>query len=426
MRAMPATQLAFDLTDTLISKPKTAQAKDMRMELAAFREFGTETLVDSLNLPGAASIPVYVNEFWTAKQRAAHSLHEVSYRACFKPQLPHFFIKRLTQEGETVYDPFMGRGTTPLEAAMMGRVPYACDINPLSRILLEPRLEPPSLQQVEKRLSQIDLTRDCEAPDDLLVFYHPETLRAIACLRVHFQEQESAGSLDTVDAWIRMVATNRLTGHSPGFFSVYSMPPNQAVSVASQRKINEKRQQTPTARDVGAIIRKKTKQLLGDYDGGLSGVLAKAKLLTRSCDHTPEIPSNSVSLVVTSPPFLAAVQYEIDNWLRCWFNHIDPKQVGIWQFPKVPRWQEAMTSALVELERVLRPGGHVAFEVGELQHGKLRLEEIVVPAGIKAGLKPLLILINSQEFTKTSNCWGIDNKTKGTNSNRIVLFQKSA
>src|ERR1041384_3567209 len=65
----------------------------------------------------------FVNEFWTAGQRQAHSLHEVSYRACFKPQLPEFFISRLTAPGASVYDPFSGRGTTALQAALMGRRP---------------------------------------------------------------------------------------------------------------------------------------------------------------------------------------------------------------------------------------------------------------------------------------------------------------
>ncbi|MCS6951172.1 MAG: site-specific DNA-methyltransferase, partial [bacterium] len=61
-------------------------------------------------------VPTYINEFWTAKQRQANSLHEIAYRACFKPQLPRFFIELLTQPGEVVYDPFMGRGTTLLES----------------------------------------------------------------------------------------------------------------------------------------------------------------------------------------------------------------------------------------------------------------------------------------------------------------------
>ena len=62
-------------------------------------------------------IRYFTNAFWTARQRDAHSLHEISYRACFKPQLPNFFIERLTTPGEGVYDPFAGRGTTPVQAA---------------------------------------------------------------------------------------------------------------------------------------------------------------------------------------------------------------------------------------------------------------------------------------------------------------------
>ena len=64
-----------------------------------------------------AGLRYFVNAFWTAGQRRGHSLHEVSYRACFKSQLPGFFIKRLTAPGDRVYDPFSGRGTTAVEAA---------------------------------------------------------------------------------------------------------------------------------------------------------------------------------------------------------------------------------------------------------------------------------------------------------------------
>jgi len=49
----------------------------------------------------------------------------------------------------------------------------------------------------------------------------------------------------------------------------------------------------------------------------------------------------------------------------------------------------------------------------------------VVLCGLDAGLEPLLILINDQKFTKTANCWGVNNNNKGTNTNRIVLFRKT-
>lgn len=426
-------------------QPRTSRRSPLAAQLIKFREFGQKTrqLVTAFRSADGAvrQVPTFVNEFWTARQRQASSLHEVSYRACFKPQLPRFFIERLTQPCDVVYDPFMGRGTTPVEAALLGRVPVGNDINPLSLTFTRPRLRPPTLDDIAARLREIDLTDYDEFPEDLLVFYHPETLREICALKKHFLKASASrrrtgkrkmgGTLalpgDTVDDWLCMVALNRLTGHSPGFFSVYTLPPNQAVSVQSQRKINEKRKQTPPRRDVVKLILKKSRHLLGECTPvvrrTLASVADRAKLLTSHADATPQIPSRSVSLVVTSPPFLDVVDYATDNWLRCWFLGIDPKSVKLTVPRKLEAWKSEMTKVFRELHRVLKPGGHVAFEVGEVHSGKTRLEEHVLPCGVAAGLEPVLVLINDQKFTKTANCWGVDNNFKGTNTNRIVLFR---
>jgi hypothetical protein len=53
------------------------------------------------------------------------------------------------------------------------------------------------------------------------------------------------------------------------------------------------------------------------------------------------------------------------------------------------------------------------------------MQELVIPAAKTAKLKPVLVLINTQEFTKTSNCWGVTNQIAGTNTNRVILLQKS-
>src|SRR5207253_507352 len=106
---------------------------------------------------------------------------------CFKPQLPRFFIERLTQPRELVYDPFMGRGTTLIEAAMLGRVPHGCDVNPLSAVLTRPRLSPPGLEDIADRLKEIDFSDPGELPSELLVFYHQETLAQICALKRYLQ-----------------------------------------------------------------------------------------------------------------------------------------------------------------------------------------------------------------------------------------------
>lgn len=379
---------------------------------------------------GGSSIPVEEAELWTSKQRQASSLHEVSYRACFKPQLPKYFIERFTAPGDLVYDPFGGRGTTAIEAALLGRRVASNDANPLSAMLCRPRLEIPALSDVEERLAKIEWSKGLDAGMDLSMFYHKDTLDQLLSLRKHLVSRRESGDDDAIDRWIAMVATNRLTGHSKGFFSVYTLPPNQAVSAKRQTLINEKLKQTPEPRDVPAIILKKSKQLLGKLTktelANLRHTAKDALLLTGPAAITPSIPNESVSLVVTSPPFLDIVQYKDDNWLRCWFNGIDSEAVGkgITMARTVSEWSATMLAVFKELRRVLKPGGRVAFEVGEVRKGKLRLEEYAEAAGAEAGLHCERILINTQSFTKTSNIWGVSNNACGTNSNRIALFVK--
>ena len=398
-------------------------------EITEFDVFGKNTIMIPFEweVDGRKGLTMKaVNEYWTSSQRQANSLHEISYRACFKPQLPEFFISRLTKPGDGVYDPFMGRGTTPLQARLMGRRPLGNDINPLSKVLLAPRLNPPTIEQITERLDSIDLSRATEIYADLLHFYHKDTLREIIALKEYLLEREKNGTMDNVDSWIRMVAINRLTGHSSGFFSVYSLPPNQAVSVKRQKKINQQRSQIPEYRAIKPRILKKSKSLLKDWyeNDTVRGVGGKPGILsTTDSRKASEIPDDSASLVVTSPPFLDVVDYQGDNWLRCWFIGVDSGEIDISQHRKIIEWEKTMTDVLCDLKRIVIPGGYIAFEVGEVRGGEVLLEDNVLRCGVKAGLEPIIIIINQQKFTKTANAWGVTNTKKGTNTHRIVLFK---
>lgn len=417
----PVAERALAYFDDLFPEEAVDQhqnAHQFLAELENFKQFGTDTFVSC-----EGGIPYYVNEYWTSGQRKGHSIHEISYRACFKPQLPKFFIERLTEPGDLVYDPFMGRGTTPVEASLLARRPVANDINPLSTILTRPRLNPPSLADVSAKLEEVPWDRAAEMNDELLVFYHPDTLKQLMNLRAWLLEQAPLYSTcpDPAVDWIRMVALNRLTGHSAGFFSVYTLPPNQAVSLKAQKKINLKRQQQPQAKDVAAIILKKSRSLFRDR---LPLESPNFHLLCGKAHHSPEIEANSVSLVVTSPPFLDIVQYADDNWLRCWFAGIDVSSVDIAMHKTEDAWTKMVANVLAEQARILKPGGHVAFEVGEVRNGKVLLEQLVWKAAEDLPFERIGVMVNQQEFTKTANCWGVANNSKGTNSNRIVLLQK--
>lgn len=385
--------------------------------------------IDRLQAEGRR-IPRYWGEFWTSRQRQSCSLHEISYRACFKAQLPRFFVELFTAPGDIVYDPFAGRGTTIVEAALLGRRVVGNDVNPLSAILTLPRLRVPSLSDVEERLSSIRIDPSLRSDVPLGMFYHRRTEAEIVSLQSYLARRKRRGAEDDVDRWIRMVATNRLTGHSRGFFSVYTLPPNQAISPRRQIKINRALKQKPEYRDTRSLILRKTRSLLRTLDETQREYLRiagqNATLLTGDARQTPAVPSNSVHLTVTSPPFLNVVDYGQDNWLRCWFNRIDAGRVArrMTVDRTLRQWCVSMGAVFNELSRVTKLGGRVAFEVGEIRNGTLALDEFVLPLGESAGLRTEAVYVNTGEFTKTANIWGVHNNRKGTNTNRIVVFRK--
>ncbi|HOI62521.1 MAG TPA: DNA methyltransferase, partial [Methanoculleus sp.] len=183
--------------------PAIASARDLDRHLRTFRHQRDGVITDTVRPARVEEVNVgdtvvrrYIGEFWTAKQRGASTLHEVSYRACFKPQLPRFFIDRLTAEGDSVYDPFGGRGTTIIEATLAGRRGISNDVNPLSEIFASPRLHIPGLSDIEKRLREIPLDKTKTADIDLSMFYHAETLGEIVSLKEYLQERRATGKED--------------------------------------------------------------------------------------------------------------------------------------------------------------------------------------------------------------------------------------
>ena len=187
-------------------------------------------------------VPTYIAKFLTPYQRKCNPLHNVPYYACFKPALPGYFIEHFTDAGDIVYDPFMGRGTTLIEAALRRRVPYGNDSNQLSIFLAQPRLDPPASAEVAVRLETIDFEKRydyAEFPVKHLVFFHHRTLKQLCTLKKYLLARQEAGTMDRVDEWIWMVTMTRLTGHSKGYCSRYSLPPNLTASDRSQQRINK-------------------------------------------------------------------------------------------------------------------------------------------------------------------------------------------
>lgn len=373
------------------------------------------------------ALPLLEGEFWTSKQRQEFPLHYIlSYRASFKAELPDFFIRQFSKPGDIVLDPFGGRGTTALQANLLRRIAFHNDINPISEKIAYAKTHPVSLSRLEQRLAEFDLSRPVHIDEhsQLLAFYHPDTLKELLNLRSEIQR-----NYDDVNRFIELVAVSRLHGHSDGFFSVYSFP-QIAVSPEAQRKINEKRGQTPPYREVKSRIARKARLSLqgaARFEERFPESL-KNKIQTGDSRNMSWIESETVDLVVTSPPFLDKVDYVKDNWLKAWFYGIKEEafKASLVQTNNLEEWKAFTRDTLRELYRVAKPRGVVVVEVGEViyKNRLVHLDEIVAELGESVGFSLHAIFINKQRFTKLANCFGVSNNEKGTNTNRCVALAK--
>lgn len=64
---------------------------------------------------------IYTDSLWIIDKRDNSGVHNGDYHGNFVPQIPHQLFMRYTKKGEWILDPFMGSGTSLIEAQRMGR-----------------------------------------------------------------------------------------------------------------------------------------------------------------------------------------------------------------------------------------------------------------------------------------------------------------
>jgi hypothetical protein len=90
-----------------------------------------------MNNLNSENINKFVNSI-TCRKRVAGLTHQYyKYPARFSPQFARNAIQTFTQPGDYVFDPFMGGGTSLVEAASMGRYAIGLDISNLAVFLSE-------------------------------------------------------------------------------------------------------------------------------------------------------------------------------------------------------------------------------------------------------------------------------------------------
>lgn len=87
------------------------------------------------------------------QSKYSHGIHK--YPAKFFPELPRWLIKRYSQPGDLVLDPFAGSATTNIEAMLADRHSVGIDVDPFARLLAKVKTTPLNCEELDRVTEQI-------------------------------------------------------------------------------------------------------------------------------------------------------------------------------------------------------------------------------------------------------------------------------
>jgi hypothetical protein len=287
-------------------------------------------------------------------------LHQLSpYIGKIKSSIAGDLIERYSRKGDLVVDPFAGAGTIPFEASIRGRRAFGADISPYARILSYAKLSPPSsldaaLLAVERALGEARESPEPDlrsAPQWVRRFFHPDTLReAIGFARV----VRRPGNEFLMANFLGILHHQR-----PGFLSY---PSSHLVPYLRDKKYPRK--EFPDMYSYRELRSRLIAKIQRSYKRftrpRISGVTFR-----QSAVQDLRFPTRFDTLI-TSPPYMNALDYGRDNRLRLWFidpSLAEPVDNDVTQRRKA--FVEAITSLARKIESSLRIKGYCVFVVGE-------------------------------------------------------------
>ncbi|TYK51076.1 DNA methyltransferase [Actinomadura decatromicini] len=377
--------------------------------------------------------------------RWGHSMHTMcSYHGMFPAKLVHHFIQQYSRPGDVVFDPFSGRGTVPLQARVEGRRTISNDLSPLAYVLSLAKASPPSWTAINKYLDDLEKryrSTTHEEPDvspDIKMLYNDNTLRQICYIRNQLHSRKMAnwspemamiaGSLAGI-----MHGSHRRDGTSQ-YLSI-SMPNTFSMSPTYVAKFIEEKRLVPPDQDVFERLRDKISRLYLDAIDGFDGQVFASD--ASKVMGGRQIPSGSVDLLVTSPPYLQVVNYGTANWIRLWLLGVE--EVGrergkgrveldaaLDHRHTYKSYQDFLLRTLRGIRRVLKQDGVAALVIGDVADpGKEPIplaKKVWDDIGEKTGLR-LLSLIDDYlpVEKKVSRIWG-DTKGQATNRDCVLVL----
>ena len=292
------------------------------------------------------------------------------YPAKYIPQIPHHFILELSQRGEIVYDPFMGSGTTALEANILGRNAIGNDVNELAVLISKVKttpIKPKELKKLDSLSNQIlnRLAKHYNPSLEKVIFpniinldqwFKGFVIEELVVLKEEIQKLQDQDLVDFCLVALSSIIVNVSNQDSDTrYVRVPKKLKKNDVFVKFVRQLN------------------KMKNIMLDCYSDISQGESEFKVAdTRDAGIFEE---NSASLAITSPPYPNAYDYHLYHkyrlfWLDMNPNDLRKKEIGAHadyskkNGPDEFDFQNDMEQCFDNTSQVLKKGGYFVLVIG--------------------------------------------------------------
>lgn len=330
-------------------------------------------------------------------QYLTHTFH--SYPARFIPQIPLTFIKLFTKEKETVLDPMCGCGTTLVEAFLNNRNSIGNDFNPLATLITKVKttlIDENEFRYFNKKLAvmkrylDLDYRRVDERINNLpnrkvSKIFNRVVISKLESIRETLLEVKEEGHNDLFD--FGRVALSS---------TIWSLVENG------------------NGIDVDDVFLKKVKSMQNDLNR-MAKIIRTVPVVRVICGDARklEVETASINLIVTSPPYVNALDYYRAHmynmlWLGMDFDLFRKHEIGghshfiINRFRLLSEYLGDMLRSMIEMNRVLKKDKTCVIVVGNssLEYELIESHNFFAEMGKKIGFKPIKTIFRNIDKTR--------------------------
>lgn len=296
------------------------------------------------------------------------------YPARFVAQIPASLLGLLSKKDDWILDPYCGSGTTIVEAMRLGRNGYGVDVNPVAIDISRGKTQRMRAIDIDQHVSTLitsiletlEYGHASKEPDTVQggKWYHPETLRELCAIWHSISElQPSVGAVARTAFSGALLSVTNETRHW-GYICDNTRP-------LAIRRVNAIQEFRRRLENLVEAYRARDEWMANAEIEGFPEVVLECQDAVRA---VRAIESEAIDLVVTSPPYHGVCDYIKAQRLSMEWCGYDIEMFRRQELGARSKRRRMTAYAdymcdlkrtVVEMVRVLKPGGHIAMVLGE-------------------------------------------------------------